>query len=120
VRKDVIPQFEPRVTGWFGNESPFAFTMPAQSYADNAWRYMGGTPAVAALYQSRAGQTIVGEIGARFLDAHLVVARIDFDQRRAGIDQLVVHHAHAQHRPADARRNRRHVRIHLRIVSLFM
>src|SRR5215470_6823066 len=26
---------------------------------------MGGTPAVAALYQSRAGQTIVAEIGAR-------------------------------------------------------
>src|SRR5688572_2397315 len=65
VRKDLIEQFEPRVTGWFGNEAPFAFTMPAQSYAETAWRYMGGTPAVAALYQARAGQTIVGEIGVR-------------------------------------------------------
>ncbi len=65
VRKDLIEQFAPRVTGWFGNESPFAFTMPGQSYAENVWRYMGGTPAVAALYQSRAGQQIVGEIGAR-------------------------------------------------------
>lgn len=65
VRKDLIEQFAPRVTGWFGNEAPFAFTMPAQSYADNIWRYMAGTPAVAALYQSRAGQTIVGEIGVR-------------------------------------------------------
>jgi len=65
VRQDLIEQFAPRVTGWFGNEAPFAFTMPAQTYADTAWRYMGGTPAVAALYQSRAGQTIVGEIGAR-------------------------------------------------------
>jgi kynureninase len=65
VRQDLIEQFEPRVTGWFGNEAPFAFTMPAQSYADTIWRYMGGTPAVAALYQSRAGQTIVGEIGVR-------------------------------------------------------
>jgi kynureninase len=65
VREDLIEKFSPRVTGWFGNEAPFAFTMPEQSYADNIWRYMGGTPAVAALYQSRAGQEIVGEIGAR-------------------------------------------------------
>ena len=65
VRKDLIEQFSPRVTGWFGNEAPFAFTMPDQSYAETVWRYMGGTPAVAALYQSRAGQSIIGEIGVR-------------------------------------------------------
>ena len=40
-------QYSPRVTGWFGNEAPFAFTMPEQSYAETVWRYMGGTPAVA-------------------------------------------------------------------------
>jgi len=65
VRADLIEQFTPRVTGWFGNEAPFAFTMPAQTYADNIWRYMGGTPAIAALYQARAGQRIIGEIGVR-------------------------------------------------------
>jgi kynureninase len=65
VRPDVIPQFSPRVTGWFGHEAPFAFTMPEQKYADTIWRYMGGTPAIAALYQSRAGHSIVGEIGVR-------------------------------------------------------
>jgi len=65
VRKDLIEQFSPRVTGWFGNEAPFAFTMPEQTYAESVWRYMGGTPAVAALYQSRAGQSIIAEIGVR-------------------------------------------------------
>jgi kynureninase len=65
VRKDLTERFSPRVTGWFGNEAPFAFTMPEQSYAETVWRYMGGTPAVAALYQSRAGQSIIGEIGVR-------------------------------------------------------
>jgi kynureninase len=65
VRPDLIETLQPRVTGWFGNEAPFAFTMPAQSYADNVWRFMGGTPAVAALYQARAGHTIIGEIGVR-------------------------------------------------------
>jgi kynureninase len=80
VRKDLIEQFAPRVTGWFGNESPFAFTMPEQTYADTVWRYMGGTPAVAALYQSRAGQRIVGEIGARKIrDKSLVMTQTVID-----------------------------------------
>lgn len=64
VRGDLMETFEPRVTGWFGNESPFAFSMPSQTYAENVWRYMGGTPAVAALYQARAGIEVVNEIGA--------------------------------------------------------
>lgn len=63
VRKDLIEQFEPRTTGWFANAHPFAFTMPSQTYADTIWRYLAGTPAIAALYQSRAGHSIVGEIG---------------------------------------------------------
>ena len=65
VRRDLIDRFEPRVTGWFGNAHPFAFTMPGQTYAEGIMRYLGGTPAIAPLYQSRAGHTIVGEIGAR-------------------------------------------------------
>jgi len=65
VRRDLIGKFEPRVTGWFGNEAPFAFTMPGQTYADSVWRYLGGTPAIAPLYQARAGTEIVVEIGAR-------------------------------------------------------
>ena len=80
VRKDLIEQFAPRVTGWFGNEAPFAFTMPEQSYADTVWRFMGGTPAVAALYQSRAGHEIVGEIGVRRIrDKSLVMTQACID-----------------------------------------
>jgi kynureninase len=63
VRPDRIPQFAPRNTGWFGHEKPFAFTMPEQRYATGIWRYMAGTPAIAALYQARAGVEIVTEIG---------------------------------------------------------
>jgi len=73
VREDLIPQLSPRVTGWFGNEAPFAFTMPDQSYAEGIWRFMGGTPAVAALYQSRAGQATVAEIGVRKIRQKSVV-----------------------------------------------
>jgi kynureninase len=63
VRRDRIAQFTPRNTGWFGNVKPFAFTMPAQTFSDGIWRYMAGTPAIAALYQARAGAEIVAEIG---------------------------------------------------------
>ena len=63
VRPDLVPRFAPRVTGWFGHEKPFAFTMPEQKYAPGMWRYMGGTPAIAALYQARAGAEIIGQVG---------------------------------------------------------
>ena len=63
VRPDRIPQWKPRNTGWFGHEKPFAFTMPEQRYAENVWRYIGGTPAVAALYQARAGVEIIAAAG---------------------------------------------------------
>jgi kynureninase len=76
VRKDLIEQFAPRVTGWMANEAPFAFTMPEQTYAETVWRYLGGTPAIAALYQARAGQSIIGEIGVRRIrDKSLVLTQ---------------------------------------------
>jgi kynureninase len=37
--------------------------MPEQRYAEGVWRYMAGTPAIAALYQARAGAEIVAELG---------------------------------------------------------
>lgn len=69
VRQDLIGAFEPRVTGWFASESPFAFGFPSQEYADGIWRYMNGTMAVAAYYQARAGQEIVDEIGVHRIRA---------------------------------------------------
>ena len=53
----------------------------------------------------------------RLIDRHLIVARIELHEHRAGFDALVVFDRHAQHRAADARRDLRHVRIHLRIVG---
>jgi len=63
VKKEILPSLKPRNTGWFGHAHPFAFTMPAQEYADSTWRMMAGTPAIAALYQARAGADLIGEIG---------------------------------------------------------
>jgi kynureninase len=69
VRPDRIPQFAPRNTGWWAHEHPFAFMMPEQRYASGIWRYMAGTPAIAAMYQARAGAEIVGELGVERIRA---------------------------------------------------
>lgn len=69
VRPDRVAELKPRTTGWFGHEQPFAFTMPEQHFAPGVWRYMAGTPAVAALYQARAGAEIIGEIGVERIRA---------------------------------------------------
>jgi kynureninase len=63
VRPDLRPSLRPRVTGWFAHKAPFAFAMPKQEYAETVWRMVGGTPAIACLYQARAGAELVGEIG---------------------------------------------------------
>ncbi len=75
-----------------------------------------GTPLCAA---TRDGLG-VGELGARPIDGDLVVARIQLDEDRAGLDRLVVDDRHAEDRSADARRHRRHVGVHLRIVGGFL
>lgn len=63
VRPDLIGRFQPRVTGWFGHRAPFAFAMPEQDYAQGIWRYVGGTPAIVALYQASAGVETVRAVG---------------------------------------------------------
>ena len=63
VRPDLLPTLRPRVTGWFGHKAPFSFAMPEQEYADSVWRMLGGTPAIAALYQARSGIEAVNRIG---------------------------------------------------------
>ncbi len=63
VRRDRIAELKPRNTGWWGHEKPFAFTMPEQRFSDGIWRFLAGTPAIAALYQARAGAELVAEIG---------------------------------------------------------
>lgn len=63
VRPDHLARLEPRVTGWFGHAHPFAFSMPAQEYAPSTWRMLGGTPAIAPLYQARAGAELLAQLG---------------------------------------------------------
>src|SRR5262249_12359701 len=63
ARKDLIEQVEPTGTGWFSDKRPFDFRVGEIDYAQDAYRFMGGTPSVPALYAARAGYEIIRRVG---------------------------------------------------------
>lgn len=73
VRRELIPQLTPALTGWFGQEDPFSFNVRQLSYASGTRRFDTGTPPVMAAFAARAGLEIINEVG---VDA--ISERIDF------------------------------------------
>jgi kynureninase len=69
VRPDLLPKLCPTSTGWFGHAEPFAFDMGPMRYADDAWRLIGGTPAVPAIFTARAGWEVVKRLGVEAIRA---------------------------------------------------
>lgn len=63
AREDLIEKYQPTVTGWFSDKRPFDFRVGEIDYAEDAHRFMGGTPSVPALYAARAGYEIIGRVG---------------------------------------------------------
>ncbi|MGH9672535.1 MAG: aminotransferase class V-fold PLP-dependent enzyme, partial [Bryobacteraceae bacterium] len=63
VRRALWPDLEPRVTGWMAHREPFSFEPGPIDYADDAFRFLHGTPAIPALYAARSGYEIVLEAG---------------------------------------------------------
>jgi kynureninase len=63
VRPDLLPRLEPAMTGWFAHAEPFAFDMGPMRYAADAWRMIGGTMPVPAVYTARAGWDILARLG---------------------------------------------------------
>ncbi len=55
---DMTRRFAPTVTGWQAHARPFAFE-PDMEYATSAFRWLGGTPPVPALYAATEGPRIV-------------------------------------------------------------
>jgi kynureninase len=63
VRSDLRASLKPKVTGWVAHKRPFAFESGGIEYADDAFRFLNGTPAIPALYAARSGYEIINEIG---------------------------------------------------------
>ena len=60
---DVTRRLRPRFTGWFADKHPFDFRFGEVDPAEDAHRWMGGTPSVPALYAARAGYEIISRVG---------------------------------------------------------
>jgi len=63
VRRDLIPQLAPTISGWFGTQNQFAFDIHALDYPDTAMRFEQGTPALAPVYALLGGLSYIHEIG---------------------------------------------------------
>ena len=63
VRPDLLPSLEPRVTGWFAHQNPFAFDVDKLELRADAFRLMNGTPGIASLHAIQPGVDIVAAIG---------------------------------------------------------
>ena len=63
VRPDLQSKLEPKFTGWSAHENPFAFEIGPIRYAKGPYRFINGTPNVAAMYAAKPGLKIVNEIG---------------------------------------------------------
>src|SRR3989449_653615 len=84
VRRDLAVQLRPTDVGWFAHRDQFAFDIQRFTYADDARRFEGGTPPVAAVYAGRAGIDIVAELGVsriRTRQIELVSAVVDEARR---------------------------------------
>jgi kynureninase len=62
VHPTVSAEVSPSITGWQAHRHPFAFE-PEMAYADDAWRWLGGTPVIPALFAATAGPTLLREAG---------------------------------------------------------
>lgn len=63
VRPDLLPTLEPKVTGWFAHQRPFAFEVENFTRREDAYRLMNGTPGVASLYAIQPGIDILSQVG---------------------------------------------------------
>ncbi len=69
VRRDLWNQLEPAATGWQAHREPFGFEPGPIEFADDAMRFLNGTPNVPAMYSARPGYEIINEIGVENIRA---------------------------------------------------
>jgi kynureninase len=62
VSPDASRSLSPSFTGWQAHARPFGFE-PEMEYAEHAWRWLNGTPAIPALFAAIEGPRIVRAAG---------------------------------------------------------
>jgi kynureninase len=85
VRPDLGRKLQPRLTGWVAHEKPFHFEIGPIRYAEPPYKFMNGTPNVAALYAARPGLKLIAEAGIEAIRAksqHQVARLIELAEFR--------------------------------------
>ena len=93
VSPEQSESLRPVLTGWQAHRRPFAFE-PDLEPASGAWRWLGGTPTVPALYAALEGPAIVGE-------ASLAAIRAKSQRQTAHLIDLADARGFAVHAPRD-------------------
>jgi kynureninase len=65
VRPDLGKKLQPKITGWFAHENPFAFEIGEIEYGDPPFRFMQGTSNVPGFYTAMPGLRIIREAGVQ-------------------------------------------------------
>jgi kynureninase len=63
VRPDLLKTLQPKITGWFAHQQPFAFDVEQFTLREDAYRLANGTPGIASLYAIQPGVDIIAQIG---------------------------------------------------------
>ena len=71
VRRELVDELEPLMTGWFGQEKPFDFDIERATYHASARRFETGTPPVPNLYAGLAGLELLDELAPESVAAHV-------------------------------------------------
>jgi kynureninase len=69
VRPDLGKTLEPKLTGWFAHENPFAFEIGPTKYAEPPLRFMQGTSNVPGFFTAMPGLKIIREAGVENIRA---------------------------------------------------
>jgi len=72
VNPDLADSLEPALTGWMSHAKPFAFDPGPIDRNHGAWRFVNGTPAIAALRACRPGLEILNQIGVDAIRANSI------------------------------------------------
>jgi selenocysteine lyase/cysteine desulfurase len=71
VRPELIETLTPTITGWFGQQNPFAFDVKHFDPATSARRFEAGSPPVTLVYAATAALDLLGSVGFDRIAGHV-------------------------------------------------
>lgn len=68
VRRSLLPQLHPTITGWFAQQNPNDMQIAEHREAADARRFQAGSTPIPAIYGSRAGVELIASVGLQQIE----------------------------------------------------